>query len=255
EYSDDEMDSSIKRFSLSDATTYLKVRKRAAYKIAIATFMCILSPIPLLLLGGASEMNMWDISENIAGVLGLIPLLIIVTIAVAIFIMTGFENQPYAFLEEGPFNNEYGVKGMVSEAKKNYHPTYVRSNIIGTCLCILSPIPLFIGTFLNDEFLLVVMLCVLLFMVSIAVIFFITAGVRYASFQKVLKDDEYYVTDKKKHGLIEMISTAYWLIVVGIYLLISFVGNDWKTSWLVWPVSGVIYVAIVTVVGYFGKEK
>ena len=91
---------------------------------------------------------------------------------------------PFAFLEKEPFDAEYGVTGMVSERKAAYFPTYVKGNIIGTCICILSPIPLLAGVFLENGFLLICLLCVTMFIAAIGASCFIVVGVQHASMQK-----------------------------------------------------------------------
>ena len=140
EFADDAADASLKRVTLAEANEFIEWRKSASVRIALATFLCILSVIPLLILGAASEVKDFGISENIACAIGLVALLVIVTVAVAIFIFCGFKNAPYEFLDKEDFDTEYGVKGMVTAKQKDYRNTYIRNNIIGTCLCILSPV-------------------------------------------------------------------------------------------------------------------
>ena len=51
----DETDIPVKRITLSQADHFLKWRKSASVKIAVATFLCVIAVIPLLLLGAVSE--------------------------------------------------------------------------------------------------------------------------------------------------------------------------------------------------------
>ena len=68
-----------------------------------------------------------------------------VALAVAVYVLCGFKNAPYEYLDKEPFETEYGVKGMAKEAQQAYRTTYVTYNTIATCICILSPVPLLIG--------------------------------------------------------------------------------------------------------------
>lgn len=79
-----------------------------------------------------------------AASLGLCVLLVLVAIGVAIFISTGSKVKEYEFLEKEPFETAYGVTGMVRSRLAEYKDEYTRLNIIGTVLCILSVVPLFI---------------------------------------------------------------------------------------------------------------
>lgn len=55
--------------------------------------------------------------------------------------------------------------------------------------------------------------------------------------------------------IITAISIAYWLITTAIYLAYSLTTNEWKYSWIVWVVAGVIYPAVIIIFNAFGKRK
>ena len=173
---------SVKRITLEEANTYLSQRKTASRQIAFATFLCILSPVTLILLGAASDIPELRVSETLASIAGLCALFACVLAAVPIYISCGFKSEPYAFWEKDvPFELAYGVKGIVEERKKKFRSAYVRGNILGACLCILSPVPLIVSAFTGNAMLCAAMLAVLMLLVGIAVFLFITVGVQWAS--------------------------------------------------------------------------
>lgn len=47
----------------------------------------------------------------------------------------------------------------------------------------------------------------------------------------------------------------YWGIVTSIYLAWSFSVDAWGISWIIWPVTGVLFVAIYGIVKAVMKEK
>ena len=143
EYGEVSSVSTLRRVSMAEAATYLDLRKAAAPKMALATFLCIISPSPLIMLGAMSEISSLGISENAAAGIGLCVLLILVSIGVALFLSCSSAVRNYAFLDNEPFETEYGVTGMVKERKQAFSGTYTRLNITGTMLCILSVVPLF----------------------------------------------------------------------------------------------------------------
>lgn len=263
EYSGDDRSDKVRKLTLEQANEFLSLRKKAAPRIALATFMCIISAIPLLVLGGMSELVENSVSENFAGGVGVIILLMIVAAAVAIFIRTDYQSEAYKFLDSEPFEAEYGVAGMVREQQKAYRDKYRRSNMIGTCLCILSVIPLFAGAISGNEFLCVIMLGVMLLIVGIGVSFFVTAGVRWGSMQKLLKEGDYSDEEKNRDRVKKTVSAIYWPIVVAIYLAWLFldgVGGDkeqWRDSrsWIVFPVAGVLFAAVIGIVHLVRKNK
>ena len=233
----------VKRVSLVLANEFLEWRRQAAKRIAAATLLCIVAVIPLLLLSAATEAPGHFVSENFAAGVGLVVLFLFVAAAVAIFVSCGFKNAPFEFIDKQPFETEYGVDGMVKEKQKAYRSAYVKSNIIATSLCVLSPIPLFAGLVTEKEFFMVVMLTVTLLLAGIGSALFILAGVRWASMQKLLKEGDYALRHQRKNRIKETVSTIYWLSATAVYLGWSFLTNDWEITWVVWPVAGILFAA------------
>ena len=139
-----EEDPQIRLISLADAADYLTLRERASVQIALGTFLCFLAVIPLLLLGAAAEQ--FQQSEALAALIGLASLFLLAAIAVVIFMRCGFHSAPYRFIELGEFRAENDVNDMVRARKMQFRSTYLRGNLIGVCLCILSPLALFSGS-------------------------------------------------------------------------------------------------------------
>ena len=84
-----------RRVSLEEANAFLTIKKATAGKIAFAVFLCILSPICLILLGAASESGVLSVSENMAGGIGLVVMLLMVAVAAAVFVLCGAQTKPY----------------------------------------------------------------------------------------------------------------------------------------------------------------
>ena len=234
----------IRKISLAEANDYLEQRKNASVQIAIATLLCIISPILIFLLLAFSECTSIPITENLAVGIGMVALFSLVTIAVVIYIRVGFKNAPYEFLEKEPFETEYGVTGLAREKQKTYRNTYIKYNIFGTCACILSPVPLICAALSGKGLLVMIMLCVTLLTVAIGVMIFIVAGVRWASMQKLLKEGEFSEKGKQKNKIIEAIGTVYWLLATAIYLGWSFLTSNWHITWVIWPIAGVLFAVV-----------
>lgn len=243
----DESNTSVKRITLAQANDFLKWRKSASVRIAAATFLCVIAVIPLLILGAAAEVPAYNISENVAAGVGLTVMLIIVSIAVAIFIFCGYKNAPFVFIDKEPFETEYGVTGMVKEKQKAYRSTYTKCNIIGACICVISPIPLLIGAFTEKDFFTVIMLVITMLFAVIGAVFFIISGVRWASMQKILKEGEFSPQEKRRNQMKERVSTVYWLSATAVYLGWSFWTNDWGNTWIVWPLAGVLFAVVMCI--------
>ena len=248
---------SLKRVSMEEANAFLSVKSRTAKTIAYAAFLCILSPIALLILGAISESTSGGLSEDIAGGIGMIALIIFVAIAAVMFISCGSKTAPFAYLEKEKFETEYGVSGMVKERKAKYKDLHTKNNIAGTCLCITALIPLFTGEIIdadNDLFLMI-MLSLSFLIAGVGVICFIKTGIIWASYEKLLQEGEYSKENKEKPSIADAIYIAYWVIATAIYLGYSLSSNNWGQSWVIWVVAAVIFPAIVAITNAFDKKS
>lgn len=240
EVAEEKSNTPIKRVSMETANEFLEWRKKAAVRIATGVFLCILSPITLFILLASSTVPSLGVSENVAASLGLSVLLIIVAVAVMLFVLCDLKNAPFKFIDKEPFETDYGVTGMVKEKQKEYKNSYTLYNVLGVFLCVISPIPLFMGAFSENEFLVMVMLTVTMTIVGIGVTLFVVAGVRQASMQKLLKEGEFSQNKKTSEKLNSAVQSVYWLVVTAAYLGWSFVTNDWHITWIIWPVAAVL---------------
>lgn len=248
---------SLKRVSMEEANAFLSVKSRTAKTIAYAAFLCILSPITLLMLGAISESTVGGLNEDIAGGIGMIALIIFIAIAAVMFISSGNKTASFAYLEKEKFETEYGVSGMVKERKAKYKDLHTKNNIAGTCLCITALIPLFVGAIVdadNDLFLMI-MLSFSFLIAGIGVICFIKTGIIWASYEKLLQEGEYSKEKKEKPSITDAVYTAYWAIATAVYLGYSLSSNNWGQSWVIWVVAGVMFCAVVAITNTFDKKS
>lgn len=249
--------SPVRRVSMEEASGFLKVKEATSKNIACATFLCILSPICLILLAAASEVPSYGISENLAAGAGLIILLLLVTVAVVVFIACGNKTSAYEYLEKEVFETEYGVSGMVKEKRENYRGTYNMSCIVGTCLCILSSIPLFTAMMIDSEndLFSVAMLSVMLLIAGVGAMFFIRSGIVWESYNKLLQEGDYTKAKKQKKSIKSVVAVTYWMTATAVFLAYSFITDQWKDSWIIWAVAGVLYPAVAVIVGAIEKRN
>lgn len=246
----------IRTVSLQDAETFLSLRKSASRKIALGTFLCILSVIPLFLLTAATESQGHRLPEDTAAVIGLTALFIIVSAAAAMFVYTSSKSAPYEFLEKEPFEIEKGVSDLVKAQMSDFNSTYIKFNILGTVFCILSPISLFVSNISGKGFYAVVSLCITLIIAGIGAAFFILAGVPHEAMQKLLKEGDYSEAAKKTNSIKGVVSAAYWLVVTAAYLLMLFLLSGQRGySWVIWPVAGVLFPVVLLICDAVQNKK
>lgn len=242
----------LRRVTMEEASAYLALRRAAAPKMALATFLCIISPVALLMLAAMSEVSRFGISENAASGIGLCGLLVLVAIGVALFLTCSAKVRDFAFLEEEPFETEYGVSGMVKERMQDFAGTYSWLNITGTVLCILSAVPLFVSMCIETaDVVYVAAVCLLLIIAGIGCVAFTYGGTIHASMERLLEEGDYTRQQKSRRGVKGAISIIYWLLVTAIFMWYTFgpSGNGQaRYSWFIWAIAGVLYAAVMLVV-------
>lgn len=253
EFTDDTLEPVTRQLTMEEANAYLAHRKWASARIALATILCILSPVCLFLIGGASDAAVLPFNESFSGFCGLAVLFVMVAIAVALFLLVGAKHSPYEFLEKEEFELAYGVYGMVKEKQKAFYGTYTKCNIFGVCLCILAPIILILGFFTVNTLVTACFLSIMLLLISIAVGLFIWVGVQLASMERLLREGEF--APKKQSPLEQTITTVYWLLVTAGYLIWSFAFDSWGISWILWIIGGILFAALREVLHYFENKQ
>lgn len=262
EFSSAEPESSLRRVSMEEASSYLAIRRADAPKIALATFLCIISPVALIVLACICESAYFGISENAAAGIGLCIMFCIIAAAVTIFIRTSHRAAEFDFLEKEAFETEYGVASMVRERKKEYGDKLSRLNALGTVLCILSVLPIFAAlAFEASDIWAGIGVAALLTLVAFGCYAFVCGNTYNCAMDKLLEEGDYTRENKKKSPLFGAISTAYWLIVTAIFLYCTFGPNgngQAGTLWYIWAIAGILYGAVVAfrnVILRSSKEK
>lgn len=247
----------LRHVSMDEVKSFLTMTAETAKIKALAVFLCILSPICLFILGGFAQEDSYDFSEAAAGGIGMIVLLMIVSVAVVIFMSCERRNAEFEYIEKEVFDMDYGVVEMLKKQKAQYRSTYTSKNIIGTVLSIMALVPLFIGAIINDDsdMLMIYMLSVSFVIAGIGVIFFVSNGIIWAGYEKLLQEGDYSKKKKENQAFVSVISTIYWLIITAIYLSYSIMTNNWQFSWIIWVLAGLIYPIITMINELRNKRK
>ncbi|MCI6384965.1 MAG: helix-turn-helix transcriptional regulator [Gemmiger sp.] len=239
----------LRKVTLAQANDYLTQAHANAPKMALATALCVLSPVPLIALGALAEYGYFR--ADFATGLGLCTLLVLVAVAVVLFMQCGAAVKPYEFLEKEPIDTEYGVTGLAHERRDAFAVQYNRGNTLGTVLCILCAVPLFAAMmFLDTDILAAAAVCLLLVLVACGVYAFVRVGTVQDALNQLLEEGDFTRDAKARKGAIRAVAAAYWLVVVAIFLFYTFgpYGNGQpEYSWFIWAIAGVIFAAVMVV--------
>lgn len=141
----------------------------------------------------------------------------------------------------------------------NYGITEDAASILG--LCIIAVIPLLLASIENStesadsDVLVIMMTGVLLVVIAFGVYRFVKAGITKDSYDKLLGQGEYTEEKKINNKKNDTFSGVYWLVITAIYLAYSFLTMDWEHSWIIWPVAGVLFAAVITILNAVRNKK
>ncbi|MBQ2634008.1 MAG: helix-turn-helix transcriptional regulator [Oscillospiraceae bacterium] len=233
--------------NMEEANEFLRVKAVNARCVALGVLLCVLSPVCLILLGGAQSYGLLGLSEAQTTGLGLAVLLLMVGGAVALFVTSAVRVSPYAWLEEESVDTLYGVDGMVKERREQYRPRFTLQLTLGIVLCVLSAVPIFLSVMLYGEqegFAHVLSVALTLALVAVGVWLIVRSSMVWGAFQQLLEEGDYTRASKENKRKLAPFNGVYWGLVTAGYLAWSFLSGGWNRTWIVWPVAGVAYGAI-----------
>lgn len=241
--------------TLEDAKQYCKAQAKAGIRYGIASMLCVLSPLLLIFMGGLQEELGLADSIVVAG--GLVPMFLIIACGAAIFIVTGVSMGKYEKYEKEVLFLDYSTKQFI-EAQREAEKLSVALQIaLGAFLCIVSILPLLIvGSMeLASDMPSVLCVLVMLAIISVAVFFFVSAGVKSDGYHVLLQEEEYDKERKRKGSPAHIFDSIYWPSVTVVYLAWSFISMDWHITWVIWPVAGVLSAVVEAIIAAVAHKK
>lgn len=251
----DDRDVEVRFVDAETANTYLTLVEEVSKIMALAVSLFVLCPVPVLFFGAFSETT-GIFNDDIAGALGAGVLFLLIILGVILLILNGFKLSKYEYLEKETIELEYGVVGIIEKKQSAFEARFRLNIALGVALCIGGVIPLILGGgFHASDFILVCLVCLLLTCIAVGVFLFVQTGMIHSSHAKLLQEGDYSIEEKEANRRIAFLPGIYWCAVTALYLGISFYFNAWERSWMVWPVAGVAYAAVVGILKIVLKKK
>ena len=232
-----------KKVNADDAKRYIEVCKKSGIRTGIGVMLCILCPVPLLILGGLTELGTYN--ENVLGTVGIVLLLALVAIAVAIFIMNDSFTESFKWIKKEHIQIDYQTQLFIKKEQELTKTSRTMYTTIGVMLYIISVIPVIALGIMEsvNGFVGACAVALTLVFVSIATFLCIAADELQESYQALLEEGKFADKTKGK-TLTDKVLAIYWPVVTAIYLGYSFWTFDWGRSWIIWPVAAVLSGAI-----------
>lgn len=242
----------LRRVSMGEANSFLEENRKNALRIAAGVVLCIMCPVPLVMLSGATHGD-----GDAASIIGLPALFLMIAAAVGLFVLSGMKMKRYEYLAKEGIDTEYGVSGMVREKMEAYQTKHILRIILGIVFIIFAVLPVITLGMTKDNVAVTVIGVPLMFLlISTGVFLIVPTAIINSGFNKLL-EEESYKRELKASDHDEFtgaIQGIFWLLVTAGFLGYSFITGDWGRSWIVWPVAGVISGAIAIVTSMLHKK-
>lgn len=228
--------------SLEDARNFITLNRKNARYIGLGVALILLGVATLVGFFALMDANiiLEQISSDSKDVLPVILLFLFIVPAVGLFIFSGTKLEPFKFIDEGSFELSASAKAILSKEYPKISEEKPAAIITGVSLCILSPVPVFLGTMISEHFA-IAGVCVLLAMIAIAVNIFIYADTLPETYKKLLKLEEFSPEKKQENKLIGAVAGIVWPLATALFLFLGFVFNMWNICWIVFPITGVLF--------------
>ena len=242
--------------SAAEADEYLTAIKKAGPRIALGVLLCILSPVFLFVFAGLLEAGAY-ITEGIAAAGGLLMLFVFVGAAIAIFIPTGMSLSKYEYLEKHILVLPETLEKTLREEYETNNKKELLRITTGVLLCMFGALQLVLMGCLypNHEMLLMASLCLLFVLVAIGVYIIVRTCYLRGAYQRLLQLEDYTERHKESAARFELIGDVYWMVVLALYLGVSFLTHRWDITWIIWPIGGVLSSVAGTLLGKKRKIK
>lgn len=180
----------FRRITFAETMDYLEQTGEYGRQLGKGVMLCVFAPGVLM---GAMAVSMFPFvpgvfSEDVAGVIGCILLLLMVAWAVSVFINSDFKIKKYQYFSKGHYILESGTAEAVMEEKDAFENSYRRSMVAGIALCIVSSVPVMLAGILESMEAVVLLALTLLFLlVGVGVNLIVAANTIREAQNRILK--------------------------------------------------------------------
>ncbi len=244
-------DSSAKKHVCYDeARAFLREKFRSAYLIALATTVIMLSPGITLVI-----MSLPLSSDVLAHSIGISALFVTIAVAVSLYIASSFKTSRFDYIMKEEITVDYSVMSMIFAAEEKTMRTNAARTVIGTALCILSPLPTVLTVIspAATSLGITIALAASLLTAAIGVSLFLISGIKRSAISALKDSKRAHSVHLKK--LEDSIHGSLWTLAIAIYLFYSIKSGEWKLSWMILIFTGAISAIISAAFSFLRKTN
>ena len=251
--------------SLDTATEYLDAIARTSRPTAGAITLFILGPALLVSLATYSEDAVYfdpmRISPDAMGIAGVCLMMLFIAAGVGLLILQDMKLAKFKQLKEASLELQYGVEAAVRRRAESTESLRYMQQAAGICLTILSAIPFLIASYYGTGLTFALGFFVAAILVSLGVYLLVYSGILRDGYRVLLQEGDFSHDEKSnkrdsKSAALKYrpIARAYFGTITLLYIGYSFITKDWKSSWIIWPVSALLYHIIISILNALKKR-
>lgn len=251
--------------SLDTATEYLDAIARTSRPTAGAITLFILGPALLVSLATYSEDALYfdpmRISPDAMGIAGICLMMLFIAAGVGLLILQDMKLAKFKQLKEASLELQYGVEAAVRRRAESTESLRYMQQAAGVCLTILSAIPFLIASYYGTGLTFALGFFVAAILVSLGVYLLVYSGILRDGYRVLLQEGDFShdeKSNKRDHKSAALkyrpIARAYFGTITLLYVGYSFITKDWKSSWIIWPVSALLYHIIISILNALKKR-
>ena len=251
--------------SLDTATEYLDAIARTSRPTAGAITLFILGPALLVSLATYSEDALYfdpmHISPDAMGIAGICIMMLFIAAGVGLLILQDMKLAKFKQLKEASLELQYGVEAAVRRRAESTESLRYMQQAAGVCLTILSAIPFLIASYYGTGLIFALGFFVAAILVSLGVYLLVYSGIIRDGYRVLLQEGDFSHDEKSnkrdsKSAALKYrpIARAYFGTITLLYVGYSFITKDWKSSWIIWPVSALLYHIIISILNALKKR-
>ncbi len=235
-------------FTLEEVKQYLHDHARHAFLTALGVAFCILSIMGIVI--GEAFAEVYD--SEAYEVAGVTAMFLLIAAGIGFLVYSGVMIGKWNYLKKESYFTDFSTTEYINQMYENSKSTFVLQLTIGIALIIISFLPAMIGEAMDveGEFYENMGMAFMFFIVAVGVFLIVMSTMKSGSLKSLLKlnnsntvGGSYVKTQKEvqyHNHMIESLMSVYWYTVTCLYLMISFLTFRWWTTWIIWPIAGII---------------
>lgn len=248
---------SVVQISMEQALKYVEFKMAASVLTTKGVMLCLCSVIPLFFFLAMAETQKLGLRDDMAAGFGIFGVILMVSVGVSFFIKTNQYESETAFIDNEVFELSYGVHSVFQDKLQKFRPSYNKRLSIAIFLFIFSFVPLmFSGLIYDGTETTMMMLIVLILIIATGLYILLPASTRFEAYNTILKDHSESDTETSKRAKrAEKLAAFYWPLLTAIFLGWSLWTMDWGVTWIIWPVGGVLFAALLGLMELMEKDE